>query len=173
MAIKLSLGEDAGSFAQDCPAIQIEEDAACFSDFVPKQARTMAQMIDFSDVALKSSCAAMGQEAPSFDDSQISVVFHPDLVKAKSKMISLSGAVNDLERTSSDATSRASLIEEAHEQREVLMELRAGALENEQVSLQASRLAQLDSEKLWRILHQEEQDRPMDWMAKAQTTMES
>ena len=38
--------------------------------------------------------------------------------------------------------------------------------------MQAAKLAQLDSEKLWRILHQEEQDRPMDWMSGAQTTME-
>ena len=172
MAVKLSLGEDAGSFAQDCPAIHITEDAQCFSDYVPKQARSMAHLIDFGDAALRSSCAALGEEPPSYDDTQISVVFHPDLVKAKSQMVSLSGAVNDLERTSSDATSRAVLLQEAEEQHEVLMELRAGALENEQVSLQASRLAQLDSEKLWKILHQDEQDRPTEWIVQAQTTME-
>ena len=95
---------------------------------------------------------ALGEEVPDWDPDQVTVAFNPELAQAHSQLAQATPAMAELDRAVADPSHRAALEQEAAEQHEVLMELRAGALENEQISQQGQRIALLDSDKVWKIL---------------------
>lgn len=151
---KDSVAVDVNELACSMPSGLISKDARPIAECVPEESRVainkLAQLVDFSDSAAASSLASIGEELPSYDQDQVTQAFHPSLLSAHSKLISTAQNVGEIDKVCVDNAHMAALLADAESQHEVLMELRAGALENDKVTDQGARVGLLRSENVWK-----------------------
>ena len=109
-------------------------------------------------------------EVPDYDPGQESVAFHPDLINTKALLV-----VEEVDRLAADPSYKKQFLEQAKEaaaaEREVLLELRAGALENDPHTSQGEWLARLDEDKLFKLLEPTNEDYDPEKLRQATTSL--